>query len=225
VTIVETICLNHRSPRGTPRGFLFQKCMSLFSARKRGRAGDVGRRVERWRGSLGLAQRFPALSPAGASLAWPCPCPPPAHQTGRAQLRHPAFGQGNTRSLTGSYVSSLRYRNAAENRENPAPGPYAPRIATDGPTDDVAVHLSVGCPANSPTHFYTPSGRTTHGNDQAIPSLRRAMPPAASEPLVELIGFAIAYTLECSRTVTPARRRRDASAGSPVHFVPRGDVD
>src|SRR5437763_876319 len=30
-------------------------------------------RVERWRGGLGQAQRLPALSSAGASLAWPCP--------------------------------------------------------------------------------------------------------------------------------------------------------
>ncbi len=30
-------------------------------------------RVERWRGSLGQAHPLPALSSAGASLAWPCP--------------------------------------------------------------------------------------------------------------------------------------------------------
>ena len=61
----------------------------------------------------------------------------------------------------------------------------------DGATDDVAVHLSVGCPANSPTRFYTPSGRTTPRDDSVIPSLKRATLPAASEPWIELVGSSL----------------------------------
>jgi hypothetical protein len=54
-------------------------------------------RVERWRGGLGCGllpcQGFPVR---GAISVCHAPFPPPAHQTGRADFPHPAFGQGLT---------------------------------------------------------------------------------------------------------------------------------
>ncbi len=64
-------------------------------------------RVERWRGGLGAAYLFPALSSAGASVSAPCSVSPPAHQTGRTAFSHPAFGQRITCSLTESSVLGL----------------------------------------------------------------------------------------------------------------------
>jgi RNA polymerase sigma factor (sigma-70 family) len=55
-----------------------------------------GGRVERWRGGLGKPCVLPALSVAGARVAPHAPSPPPAHRTGRADLPHPALGQGLT---------------------------------------------------------------------------------------------------------------------------------
>jgi hypothetical protein len=52
-------------------------------------------RVERWRGGLGQAQRFPALSAAGASLAWPCPV-----STSRSSNRTCGFAASGSRTRT-----------------------------------------------------------------------------------------------------------------------------
>ncbi len=61
---------------------------------------DAVCRVEMWRGGLGVAYRFPALSFAGASLADHAPSPLPAHRTGRADFPHPALGSSLTPTPT-----------------------------------------------------------------------------------------------------------------------------
>jgi len=52
-------------------------------------------RVERWRGGAGSGldpyQGFPVCASISVGHT---PFPPPAHQTGRADFSHPAFGQG-----------------------------------------------------------------------------------------------------------------------------------
>ena len=79
------------SPSGTSRSF---------------RRIQIGR-VEVWRGGLGSAYLFPALSFAGASLASTMlPFPHPAHRTGRADFPLPALGERVTRSPTGSCASA-----------------------------------------------------------------------------------------------------------------------
>jgi hypothetical protein len=57
-------------------------------------------RVGRWRGGVGKPCVLPALSVAGARVSPPAPFPPPPHRTGRANLPHPALGQGVTRLPT-----------------------------------------------------------------------------------------------------------------------------
>jgi hypothetical protein len=79
----------------------------LFTAHQRimqciiGCSNPAGR-VGRWRGSLGVAYLFPALSFAGASLAAPCPVSTsPPHRTGHAGFPHPALRRVNHRPAHG----------------------------------------------------------------------------------------------------------------------------
>ena len=68
-----------------------------------GIAGGVMGRVETWRGGLGAACLFPALSSAGTSIASPCfRLQSPAHRTGRADFPHPALAR--TSGVTSSFV-------------------------------------------------------------------------------------------------------------------------
>jgi len=59
-----------------------------------------------WRGGLGWACLFPALSFAGASLSKPCSVSTSRSSTGQAQLTHPAPGGNITVSPTKSCASA-----------------------------------------------------------------------------------------------------------------------
>ncbi len=74
----------------------------------------VSSRVEMWRGGVGLAYPFPALSYAGASLAKPCPVSTPRSSNRTCAIN----ASGSRRKHHGFAHEKLRVRSVSRSRPN-----------------------------------------------------------------------------------------------------------
>ena len=73
-----------------------------------------------WRGGLGRPICCRPFRLPVPQYPYHAPFPHPAHQTGRADLPHPAFGQG-THAFAHGKLLQLKRQGFAGNRDTPAP--------------------------------------------------------------------------------------------------------
>jgi hypothetical protein len=129
-------------------------------------------RVERWRGCLGQAHRLPALSSAGASLAWPCPV-----STSRSSNRTSGFAASGSRRRHHEFAHGKLCRRTVRSKRTSTSGVLATQPPTQ-PAPHVNSHGAEGLNASASSSL----------TSWSLPSLGRVAPSIAPGLVSELLG-------------------------------------